>query len=81
MFYLSFGCVIWGLIFMFTRFEAVSSSFVSQFATLFILMFLHCRIAAYSRLGLALMLGYAALSLTKLSIYFSGVVDFSSLLW
>lgn len=80
LFLLSFCCVIWGLLVMHTKSETISSSFVSQYATLFILMFLHCMIASYSRLGLVLILLYSCISFTKLYVYFSHVLTLSSLL-
>lgn len=77
---LSVGCVVWGLLILYTKSETISSSFVSQYATLFILMFLHCFIASYSRLGLVLIILYSCISFTKLYVYFSKVLVFSSVL-
>ncbi|MBT8334255.1 MAG: hypothetical protein KJP19_07465, partial [Deltaproteobacteria bacterium] len=77
---LSICCVVWGLLVMYTKSETISSSFVSQYATLFILMFLHCFIASYSRLGLVLIILYSCISFTKLYVYFSKVLVFSSVL-
>ncbi len=79
LFLLSFCCVIWGLLVMYTESEAISSSFVSQYATLFILMYLHCIIASYNRIGFVLILLYGCISLTKLYVYFAKVLTFSSL--
>ena len=79
-FYLAVGCVLWGLLVSFTKYQIDFSGFVSPFSLIFINMFLITFIAAFSRFGLFLITAYGVLGIYKLVLYYRNIINFEFVL-
>ncbi|MDH3376945.1 MAG: hypothetical protein OEQ39_08255 [Gammaproteobacteria bacterium] len=79
-FYLALACVVWGLLVMFTKYEADSSSFVSPFSLIVINMFLITLIASASRFGSVLMATWAVVGAYKIALHYHDLIEFSFVL-